>query len=41
MSVNSIRNLLELAAHYEPEKIGLKHGSETFTYAELLRRLFR
>ncbi len=39
MSVNSIRNLLELAAHYEPEKIGLKHGSETFTYGELLQRV--
>lgn len=39
MSVNSIRNLLELAVQYEPEKIGLKHGSETFTYSELLHRV--
>ena len=39
MSVNSIRNLLELAAHYEPEKIGLKHGSETYTYGELLQKV--
>ncbi len=39
MSVNSIRNLLELAAYYEPEKIGLKHGSETFTYAQLIDRV--
>ena len=39
MSVNSIRNLLELAVQYEPEKIGLKHGSETFTYSELLHNV--
>ena len=39
MSVNSIRNLLELAVKYEPEKIGLIHGSETFTYGELLQRV--
>ena len=39
MSVNSIRNLLELAVHYEPEKIGLVHGTQTFTYAELRNRV--
>ncbi len=39
MSVNSIRNLLELAVQYEPEKIGLVHGSETYTYAELINRV--
>ena len=39
MSVNSIRNLLELAVKYEPEKIGLIHGSETFTYGELVQRV--
>ena len=39
MSVNSIRNLLELAVRYEPGKVGLIHGSETYTYAELLNRV--
>jgi len=39
MSVNSIRNLLELAVHYEPEKIGLMHGIETYTYAALMHRV--
>ena len=35
MSVNSIRNLLELAAKYEPKKIGLVHNSEALNYEEL------
>ncbi len=39
MSVNSIRNLLELAVQYEPEKIGLVYATETFTYAELLKKV--
>jgi len=39
MSVNSIRNLLEIAAQTEPEKIGLMHGSETYTYVELLTKV--
>ena len=39
MSVNSIRNLLELAVQYEPEKVGLVHGTQTFTYAELLNKV--
>ena len=39
MSVNSIRNLLEIAAQTEPEKIGLMFGSETYTYAELLTKV--
>jgi len=39
MSVNSIRNLLELAVQYEPEKIGLVHGSQTFSYTELLNKV--
>jgi len=39
MSVNSIRNLLELAVRYEPQKVGLIHESETYTYAELLEKV--
>jgi len=39
MSVNSIRNLLEIAAQSEPEKIGLVHGSEKFTYVELIEKV--
>ena len=39
MSVNSIRNLLELAVRYEPQKVGLIHGTETYTYAELLEKV--
>ena len=39
MSVNSIRNLLEIAAQSEPEKIGLMHGSETLTYAKLIEKV--
>ena len=35
MSVNSIRNLLELAAKYEPKKIGLVHNSEALSYEEI------
>ncbi len=35
MSVNSIRNLLELAVKYEPKKIGLIHNSEMLSYEEL------
>ncbi len=35
MSVNSIRNLLELAAKYEPKKIALIHNNEAFSYEEL------
>lgn len=36
MSVNSIRNLLEIASETYPEKIALTHGSDRLTYAELL-----
>jgi len=39
MSVNSIRNLLEIAVESEPEKIGLIHGSQTLTYAELMKKV--
>jgi len=39
MSVNSIRNLLELAAKYEPEKTGLIHGSESYTYLQLITKV--
>ena len=39
MSVNSIRNLLEIAAQTEPEKIGLIHGSEAYSYAELITKV--
>lgn len=39
MSVNSIRNLLEIAAQTEPEKIGLMHGSEVYSYAELITKV--
>ena len=39
MSVNSIRNLLELAVRYEPQKVGLVHGSQSYTYAELLEKV--
>ncbi len=39
MSVNSIRNLLELAAHYEPEKIGLVHSTESLSYGQLLYKV--
>ncbi|BAF72045.1 AMP-binding protein [Sulfurovum sp. NBC37-1] len=39
MSVNSIRNLLEIAAQSEPEKIGLRHGSETYSYAQLIEKV--
>jgi len=39
MSVNSIRNLLEIAAQSEPDKIGLMHGSEILTYAELIEKV--
>jgi len=39
MSVNSIRNLLEIAAQTEPEKIGLMHGSEAYSYAELITKV--
>ncbi|MEA3373405.1 MAG: AMP-binding protein [Campylobacterota bacterium] len=39
MSVNSIRNLLEIAAQTEPEKIGLIHGTERYSYAELLSKV--
>jgi acyl-CoA synthetase (AMP-forming)/AMP-acid ligase II len=39
MSVNSIRNLLEIAAQTESEKIALMHGSETYTYAQLLTKV--
>ena len=39
MSVNSIRNLLEIAAASEPEKTGLRHGQETYTYAELIAKV--
>ena len=35
MSVNSIRNLLELAAKYEPHKIALIHTSESLSYEVL------
>jgi len=39
MSVNSIRNLLEIAAQTEPEKIGLMHGSEAYSYAQLITKV--
>ncbi len=39
MSVNSIRNLLENAAQAEPDKIALILGSESYTYAELLKKV--
>jgi len=39
MSVNSIRNLLEIAAQTEPEKIGLMHGNEAYSYAELITKV--
>ncbi len=39
MSVNSIRNLLEIAAETEPEKIGLIHGSEAYSYAQLIKKV--
>ena len=39
MSVNSIRNLLEIAAQTEPDKMGLMHGSETYTYAQLITKV--
>lgn len=39
MSVNSIRNLLEIAAQSAPEKIGLRHGSETYSYAQLIEKV--
>jgi hypothetical protein len=35
MSVNSIRNLLEIAAQQSPQKVGLRHGNESYTYAAL------
>ena len=39
MSVNSIRNLLELAAYYEPEKIGLIHNTEVLSYGKLIQKV--
>ncbi len=39
MSVNSIRNLLEIAAQSEPEKIGLRHGHEQYSYAQLMEKV--
>ena len=39
MSVNSIRNLLEIAAQSEPEKVGLMYGNEQYTYAQLIEKV--
>ncbi len=39
MSVNSIRNLLEIAAGTFPEKTALKHDSIALSYADLLLRV--
>ena len=39
MSVNSIRNLLEIASETYPDKVALKHDSIEHTYAELLLRV--
>ena len=39
MSVNSIRNLLEIAARNEPKKIGLKYENEMYTYAKLIEKV--
>lgn len=39
MSVNSIRNILEMAVQAEPEKIGLKHGNEEYTYSQLITKV--
>jgi len=36
MSVNTIRNLLELATHSTPDKIGLIDGSRVYTYRQIL-----
>jgi acyl-coenzyme A synthetase/AMP-(fatty) acid ligase len=39
MSVNSIRNLLEIAAQQSPQKVGLRHGNESYTYAALKEKV--
>ena len=39
MSVNSIRNIFEIAAEAVPEKIGLIHGDEAYSYAVLLKKV--
>jgi len=39
MSVNSIRHLLEIAAYEAPQKVGLTHGNERYTYAGLLEKV--
>lgn len=41
MSVNSVRFLLETACEARPEKIALKDGARSYTYAELLERVNR
>ncbi|RLA71616.1 MAG: AMP-dependent synthetase [Epsilonproteobacteria bacterium] len=39
MSVNSVRNLLEIAGQTAPDKIALKHNSTVYTFAQLLTRV--
>ena len=39
MSVNSIRNLLEIAGQTHPDKTALKHNSTRYSYAHLLTRV--
>ncbi|MBX2839766.1 MAG: AMP-binding protein [Gammaproteobacteria bacterium] len=39
MSINSIRNLLESAAQWQPDKIALKFDEKQLTYSELLSRV--
>jgi len=39
MSVNSIRNLLEMAAKSEPEKIGIIYENEQISYATLIEKV--
>ncbi len=39
MSVNSIRNLLEIAHHSVPDKLALKEGSAQLSYSELFAKV--